>query len=206
MTHRDIHTNGQPTIGGPKPEEIAPHGSTKDVHQRDVANRYRARQQRRKAAMLHAFVDLHTDCTRHHAGWLLRMCTRRCWNAAKTKLTAIVIGQRRPRPRRLRQAISGADESPGRRYAGTCYWAAIWIVLPASPRFQTAPVRIALTRLGAVPGSTRERVRLGVGCRAASVEEIIGEEVGGVRDADLVGGGVQNGAITERVDQGAGAR
>ena len=40
------------------------------------------------------------------------------------------------------------------------------ILLPASRGCQTAPARVALTRLGAVPGSAKGEVRLGADCRA----------------------------------------
>ena len=68
---------------------------------REMANRYRRASKRQKAAMLDAFVDLH-GCTRHHAGWLLRMWGKTVFERRDGELIKIVVGQRRPRRRSRR--------------------------------------------------------------------------------------------------------
>ena len=63
---------------------------------REMANRYRRASKRQKAAMLDEFVELH-GCTRHHAGWLLRMWGKTVFERRDGELVKIVVGQRRPR-------------------------------------------------------------------------------------------------------------
>ena len=63
---------------------------------REVANRYRRASKRQKAAMLDEFVELH-GCTRHHAGWLLRMWGKTVFDRRDGELVKIVVGQRRRR-------------------------------------------------------------------------------------------------------------
>ena len=70
-------------------------------------------------------------------------------------------------------------------------------VFPASQRCQTAPSRVARTRLVRMTGSARDgrREERGERGRERSVEEVIGNDVGGVDDPGVVGGGMQDGAI-----------
>ena len=63
---------------------------------REMANRYRRASKRQKAAMLDQFVKLH-GCTRHHAGWVLRMWGKTVFERRDGELVKIVVGQRRPR-------------------------------------------------------------------------------------------------------------
>ncbi len=65
---------------------------------REMANRYRRASKPQKAAMLDQFVKLH-GCTRHHAGWLLRMWGKTVFERRDGELVKIVVGQRRPRRR-----------------------------------------------------------------------------------------------------------
>lgn len=63
---------------------------------REMANRYRRASKPQKAAMLDQFVKLH-GCTRHHAGWVLRMWGKTVFERRDGELVKIVVGQRRPR-------------------------------------------------------------------------------------------------------------
>ena len=68
---------------------------------REMAARYRGASRPQKKAMLDEFVELH-GCTRHHAGWLLRMWGKTVFERRDGELVKIVVGQRLPRRRSSR--------------------------------------------------------------------------------------------------------
>ena len=95
---------------------------------REMADRYRRASKRQKTAMLDEFVELH-GCTRHHAGWVLRMWGKtvferrdgeekldrwlRCNPGQGQALRGeIVVGQRR-RGRSAPGAAADAAAGPG---------------------------------------------------------------------------------------------
>ena len=61
-----------------------------------TVERYRRATRRQKAALLDEFVRMH-GCTRHHAGWVLRMWGKTVFERRDGQLVAVVVGQRRPR-------------------------------------------------------------------------------------------------------------
>ena len=65
---------------------------------RQMADRYRRASKRQKTAMLDEFVELH-GCTRHHAGWVLRMWGKTVFERRDGEVVKIVVGQRRRRRR-----------------------------------------------------------------------------------------------------------
>ena len=65
---------------------------------REMADRYRRASKRQKTAMLDEFVELH-GCTRHHAGWVLRMWGKTVFERRDGEVVKIVVGQRRRRRR-----------------------------------------------------------------------------------------------------------
>ena len=66
-----------------------------------TVERYRRATRRQKAALLDEFVRMH-GCTRHHAGWVLRMWGKTVFERRDGQLVAVVVGQRRPRRRSAR--------------------------------------------------------------------------------------------------------
>ena len=68
---------------------------------REMAARYRGASRPQKKAMLDEFVEMH-GCTRHHAGWLLRMWGKTVFERRDGELVKIVVGQRLPRRRSSR--------------------------------------------------------------------------------------------------------
>ena len=68
---------------------------------REMVSRYRHAGKQQKTAMLDEFVELH-GCTRHHAGWVLRMWGKTVFERRDGELVKIVVGQRRPRRRSRR--------------------------------------------------------------------------------------------------------
>ena len=68
---------------------------------KQMVDRYRCASKRQKTAMLDEFVKLH-GCTRHHAGWLLRMWGKTVLVRIDGQLVKIVVGQRRRRRRNRR--------------------------------------------------------------------------------------------------------
>ena len=100
VPHRKIHTNDRPTIGA----EVARRWGSPWVNAtltREMADRYPRARRPQKSAMLDEFVELH-GCTRHHAGWLLRMWGKTVFERRGGELVKIVVGQRRRRRRTLR--------------------------------------------------------------------------------------------------------
>ena len=57
---------------------------------KQMADRYRRASKRQKTAMLDEFVELH-GCTRHHAGWVLRMWGKTVFERRDGELVKIVV-------------------------------------------------------------------------------------------------------------------